>query len=75
MPPKSPPIPPLFKADKANFGLFDDERRQSDRELSRLGHIRVEVFEVRWGPQGVDGRILDRGRRGVGYVRGPSSLR
>jgi hypothetical protein len=63
---KSTPIPPLFKADSATlaFSASKDGKVNVNYAGWDAGKVVLEgqVFEVRWGPQGVEGRIVEGGR-------------
>jgi hypothetical protein len=70
---KSPPIPPLFKADKATLAFSATK----DGKVSVTYHgwdehkvvLKGQQFVVTWGPQGVEGRIVEGGRGKVGGGR------
>jgi hypothetical protein len=67
---RTPPIPPLFKADTATlaFSASKDGKLSVNYQGWDVGKVVLEgqVFEVRWGPQGVEERIVEGGRGKVG---------
>jgi len=65
---KTPPITPLFKGDSAPlvFSANKDGKVSVNYAGWDAGKVVLEgqVFEMRWGPQGVEGRIVEGGRGG-----------
>jgi hypothetical protein len=69
MPTKTTSIAPLFKADSATLTFYaskDGKVTVSFQWDASKVVLDGEVFEVSWGPQGVEGRILPKrgARRG-----------
>jgi hypothetical protein len=66
MTPKTPPIPPLFKADLAT--LVFSATKDGKMSVSYQGWddhrvvLKRQQFVVTWGSQGVEGRIVEGGR-------------
>jgi hypothetical protein len=69
--PKPPSIAPLFKADSATLTFYASKDGKVSVSFQgwddKKAVLDGEVFEVSWGPQGVEGRILPkRGARREG---------
>ena len=66
---KTPPIPPLFKADTATLAFSASKDGKLTVNYQNWDSSKVvlegQVFEVRCGPQGVEGRIVEGGRGGL----------
>jgi hypothetical protein len=66
---KTPLLPPLFKADSAVLSFLASKDGKLTVNYPNWDASKVvlegQVFEVRWGPQGVEGRII----KGAGGVR------